>query len=53
MKIEESTSYLEAIDSSNHKEYMDAMRDEMDSMARHNVWELVDLPPQRKSIRNK
>ena len=25
----------------------------MDSMARNKVWELVDLPPQRKSIRNK
>jgi len=25
----------------------------MDSMARNKVWELVDLPPQRKSIGNK
>jgi len=32
---------------------MDAMKDEMDSMARNKVWELVDLPPQRKFIRNK
>ena len=29
------------------------MKDEMDSMARNKVWELVDLPPQRKSIGNK
>ena len=32
---------------------MDAMRDEMDSMARNKVWKLVDFPPQRKSIGNK
>jgi len=25
----------------------------MDSIARNKVWELVDFPPQRKSIRNK
>jgi len=27
------------------------MKDEMDLMARNKVWELVDLPPQCKSIR--
>jgi len=32
---------------------MDAMRDEMDSMARKKVYELVGLPPQCKSIENK
>jgi len=32
---------------------MDAMRDSMDSMAINKVLELVDLPPQRKSIGNK
>jgi len=45
LEIEESTSYVEAIDSPNHKEWMDAVRDELDSMARNEVWELVDLPP--------
>ena len=45
LEIEEPTSYVEAIDSPNHKEWMDAMRDELDSMARNEVWELVDLPP--------
>jgi len=29
------------------------MKDDMDSMARNKVWELVDLPPQCKSIENK
>jgi len=32
---------------------MDTMRDEMDSLMRNQVWELVDLSPQRKSIGNK
>jgi len=32
---------------------MDVMRDELDSMARNEVWELVDLPPRRKPIGSK
>jgi len=53
LKIEELTSYVEAIDLLNHKEWMDAMRDELDSMARNEVWELVNLPPRQKVIGNK
>jgi len=53
LEIEEPTSFQEAIDSPNHKEWMEAMRDEMDSMARNKVWELIDFPPRRKSIENK
>lgn len=33
--------------------WLAAMREEMDSMAKNYVWELVDLPPTRKSIGNK
>jgi len=32
---------------------MDAMKDEIDSMARNKVWELVDIPPQCKPIGSK
>jgi len=32
---------------------MEAMRDEIDSMAINKVWELVDLPPRHKAIGNK
>jgi len=53
IKVDEPTSFKEAVDSPNHKEWMDVMKDEMDSMARNKVWELVDRPPQRKSIENK
>jgi len=52
-EIEEPTSYQEVIDLPNPKEWMDAIRDEMDSMVRNKVWGLVDLPPQPKSIGNK
>ena len=53
MKVEEPTSFLEVVDSPSHKERMDTMRDEMDSMVRIKVWALVDLPPQHKFIGNK
>jgi len=53
LEVDEPTSFKEAVDSPNHKEWIDAMKDEMGSMVRNKVWELVDLPPQRKSIENK
>jgi len=53
LEIQESISYQEAIDLLNHKELMDAMGDEMDSIARNKAWELVDLSPQCKSIGSK
>ena len=31
----------------------EAMQEEMDSMSKNQVWELVDLPPGRKAIGNK
>jgi len=52
-EIEESTSFQEAIDSPNHKEWMEAMRDKMDSIARNEVWKLSDRSPRCKLIGNK
>jgi len=37
LKVEEPTSFQEAVDLPNHKEWMDAMKDEMDSMATNKV----------------
>jgi len=37
LKVEKPTSYQETIDSPNHKEWMDAMRDKTDSMAGSKV----------------
>jgi len=53
LEVDEPTFFQEAVDSPNYKEWMDAMKDEMDSMARNKVWKLVNLPSQRKSIKNK
>jgi len=53
LEIEEPTSYIEALDSPHHKEWMNAKRDELDSMARNEVWKLVDLPPRRNAFENK
>jgi len=41
LKVEESTSFQEAVDSPNHKELMDGMRDEMDTMARNKFGNLL------------
>jgi len=34
------------MDSPNHKEWIDAIRDEMDSMTRNKVWKVVDFRPE-------
>jgi len=49
-EIEESTSYVEAIDSPNHKEWMDAIRDELDSMARNKFGNLLIFLPDGKQL---
>ncbi|KAL0298982.1 UNVERIFIED_CONTAM: Retrovirus-related Pol polyprotein from transposon TNT 1-94 [Sesamum radiatum] len=51
--IDEPTTYGEAMTSPNANEWITAMKEEMSSMARNNVWELVDLPTGRKTIGNK
>jgi len=53
ININEPTSFKEAVDSPNHKEWMDAMKDDMDSMARNKVRKLIDLLRQCKFIKNK
>ena len=46
-------SYREALSSHAKGEWMDAMKDELSSMDKNLVWELVDLHPGRKVIGNK
>ncbi|KAL0391273.1 UNVERIFIED_CONTAM: Retrovirus-related Pol polyprotein from transposon TNT 1-94 [Sesamum latifolium] len=50
--IDEPT-YEEAVTSPNANEWITAMKEEMSSMAKNNVWELVDLPAGRKTIGSK
>ena len=47
------TSYEEVLTSPNRDQWLIAMKEEMDSMDKNKVWELVDLPPNRKAIGNK
>jgi len=37
LEVDEPTSFKEAVDSPNHKEWMNAIKDEMDSMARNKL----------------
>ena len=46
-------SYREALSLPAKGEWMDAMKDKLSSMDKNSVWELVDLPPSRKAIKNK
>uniref|UniRef100_A0A2N9FS65 Integrase catalytic domain-containing protein n=1 Tax=Fagus sylvatica TaxID=28930 RepID=A0A2N9FS65_FAGSY len=51
--VDEPASFSEALHSPDRDEWMTAMQEEMSSMDKNNVWELVDLPPGRKTIGNK
>ncbi|CAN6457819.1 unnamed protein product [Victoria cruziana] len=46
----ENLSFDEAVSSSESVEWISAMNEEIESIQRNQVWELVDLPPGRKPI---
>ena len=48
-----TTSFQKAVDSPNHKKWMDVIKYEMESMVRNKVWEVIDLPSQYNSIEKK
>lgn len=49
-KLNDPTSYKEAINSDQSSEWNKAMIDELDSMNKNNVWELVELPKGVKPV---
>jgi hypothetical protein len=51
--VDEPAFFSEALHSPNKDEWITAMQEEMNSMDKNNVWELVDLSPRRKTIGNK
>ncbi|KAL0413194.1 UNVERIFIED_CONTAM: Retrovirus-related Pol polyprotein from transposon TNT 1-94 [Sesamum radiatum] len=53
LDIDELATYEEAVTSPNANEWITAMKEEINSMAKNNVWELVDLPAGLKTIGNK
>ena len=46
-------SYREVLSSLAKGEWLDALKDELSSMDKNSLWELVDLPLGRKAIENK
>ena len=48
--IEEPNNYREAINSKNNRNYIKAMREEMDSLVRNQTWTLVPNPWNRKIV---
>ena len=50
---QEPTSYKTALASSNAKPWYAAMRAEYDSLIKLNTWTLVQMPPGRKTIKNR
>ena len=50
---EEPKSFKHAMSCSESKLWMEAMREELNSMEKNKVWELVDLPNDRKAIGSK
>ena len=48
--VEDPKSYKEATNCAQSKLWVEAMREELNSMRKNNVWELVNLPNNRKPI---
>ncbi|KAL0445617.1 UNVERIFIED_CONTAM: hypothetical protein Slati_1689600 [Sesamum latifolium] len=53
MDVDEPATYEEVVTSPKANEWITSMKEEMSSMVKNNVWELVDFPAGRKSIGNK
>ena len=52
-KVEDPTSYKEAIKSINSSKWQVAMEDELSSMSSNNVWDLVEIPNGAKRVGGK
>jgi len=52
-ELDEPNSVTEALSSSKRDEWLKAMKEELESMKTNKVWDLVDLPKERKAIGNK
>ena len=50
---EDPKTIQQALSVPNSKKWFEAMKEEMNSMESHRVWDLVDLLPSRKTIGNK
>ena len=50
---DEPTNYEEVMMSPDSAKWLEAMKSEMGSMYENKVWTLIDLPDDRKAIKNK
>ena len=50
---EESKTIQQALFGPNAKKWFEAMEEEMNSMKSNRVWDLVDIPPSRRTVGNK
>ena len=50
---DEPTNYEEAMMSPDSAKWLEAMKSEMGSMYENKVWTLIDLPNDRRAIKNK
>src|SRR3954463_8867804 len=50
---DEPTSYKEAMEEPESEKWLEAMKSEIDSMYTNKVWNLVDIPEDRKAVKNK
>ncbi|KAL0406201.1 UNVERIFIED_CONTAM: Retrovirus-related Pol polyprotein from transposon RE1 [Sesamum latifolium] len=51
--VDEPTTYEQVVTSPKANEWITSMKEEMSSMAKNNVWELIDFPAGHKTIGNK
>lgn len=52
-EIRDPLSYNEAISEENSPEWLEAMKNEVESLERQKTWDIVDLPPNRRVISGK
>ena len=46
----EPSCYQEAVEGSNNEKWKEAMKDEMNALAKNATWDLVELPRNRKTV---
>src|SRR6266498_2595442 len=49
-KVDDPTSYKEAMNSEHSPKWLDAMEEEMKSMSINDVWDLVEIPNGAKTV---
>ena len=52
-KLNEPNYVTEALSGPKRDEYLKAMKEELESMKTNKLWDLLDLPKERKAIGNK